>query len=265
MKEKMPALFIGHGSPMNCILDNSYTQSLRALGRSLPRPEAIMVVSAHWLTAGTFVGCMARPETIHDFSGFPDALYALRYPSPGAAATARAVTELVRNAQVRCRDDWGLDHAAWAVLRHMYPEADVPVFEMSLDYSFNEWHPKPLRYHYDLGKELAALRRRGVLILGSGNIVHNLGMLDFENIDAEPFAWAEEFDAAVKDRLESGDHEGLLDLEALGPSAALAVPTLDHYLPLLSIVALQEKDDPLTFPHEGMQHGSISMRCVRIG
>lgn len=265
MEQKMPVLFIGHGSPMNIILDNSYTQSLRALGKDLPKPKAIMVVSAHWLTTGTYVTCMTEPKTIYDFYGFPDELYALRYPSPGAVETAREVTELVHGVKVGCGNDWGLDHAAWAVLRHMYPEADIPVFEMSLAYTFNEWRPKPLQFHYDLAKELAPLRRRGVLIIGSGNIVHNLGMIDFENIDAKPFGWAEEFDEQVKKRLRSNDHQALIHFEKMGKSASLGVPTLDHYLPMIYAVALQEKNEPLTFTHEGIQYGSVSMRCFRIG
>jgi 4,5-DOPA dioxygenase extradiol len=265
MAAKMPILFIGHGSPMNIILDNSYTRSLAGLGESLPRPRAIMVVSAHWLTKGTAVTCMERPGTIHDFYGFPDELYALRYPSPGAPDEAQLVTELVKSVKVACSREWGLDHASWAVLRHIYPRADVPVFELSLAYSYNEWHPKPLQYHYDLARELAELRNRGVLIIGSGNIVHNLGLLDFENIDAPVFDWAGEFDEQVKAALLQKDHHALIRYQDLGPSARLAVPTLDHYLPLIYCIALQEPGDPLAFIHEGFQYGSVSMRCVQIG
>ncbi|HEX9020437.1 MAG TPA: 4,5-DOPA dioxygenase extradiol [Nitrospirota bacterium] len=262
---KMPVLFIGHGSPMNIILDNNYTRSLSALGKSLPRPKAILVVSAHWLTKGTAVTCMEGPRTIHDFYGFPDELYRLRYPSPGAPAEARLVTKTIKRVKVVCNSDWGLDHASWAVLRHIYPRADIPVFEMSLAYTFNEWHPKPLRYHYDLAAELADLRTRGVLIIGSGNIVHNLGMIDFENIDAGTFDWAKEFDEQVKSGLLSGNHDALIDYHSLGDAAALAVPTLDHYLPMIYAAALREKNEPITFTHEGFQYGSISMRCFKIG
>jgi 4,5-DOPA dioxygenase extradiol len=265
MAEKMPALFIGHGSPLNIILDNSYTRSLAALGKALPRPKAILVISAHWLTNGTLVTCMDRPKTIYDFYGFPDELYGMRYPSPGAPDEARQVTKLARRANVACSLGWGLDHASWAVLRHLYPEADVPVFEMSLDYTYNEWHPKPLQYHFELATELAELRRRGVLIIGSGNIVHNLGMLDFGNIDAPTFDWAEEFDEKVKANLISGNHDALMHFQDMGPAALLAVPTLDHYLPMIYTVALREKGEPLTFIHEGFQYGSISMRCFQIG
>jgi 4,5-DOPA dioxygenase extradiol len=264
MSDKMPVLFIGHGSPMNIIFDNAYTRSLAALGRDLPRPKAILVVSAHWLTKGTFVTCTEKPKTIYDFYGFPDELYALRYPSPGAPDEARLVTESVKKVNIGC-GDWGLDHASWAVLKHMYPKADIPVFEMSLAYTFNEWHPKPLQYHYDIGRELSGLRKQGVLIIGSGNIVHNLGMIDFENIDADTFDWAGEFDEKVKKNLLSKNHEDLLHYQNMGEAASLAVPTLDHYLPLIYAISLQEKNEPLTFFHEGFQYGSISMRGFRIG
>ncbi len=265
MDKKMPVLFVGHGSPMNIVLDNSYTRSLAALGKVLPKPKAIMVVSAHWLTPGTFVTCMDQPRTIHDFYGFPDELYRIRYTSPGAPGDARFVSESARKIKIGCDSDWGLDHASWAVLKHMYPKADTPVFEMSLHYSFNEWHPKPLQYHYDLAKELSDLRTRGVLIIGSGNIVHNLGMIDFDNMDAEPYAWARNFDAKVKANLLEENHKDLIHYESMGKTSSLAVPSLDHYLPMIYAIALQEKNEPLTFIHEGFQNGSISMRCFRIG
>lgn len=265
MEGKMPVLFIGHGSPLNLVLDNGFTRSLAEWGKRLPRPRAIMVVSAHWLTDGTFVTCMERPRTIHDFYGFPEELYTITYPSPGAPAAAAFVTGAVQRARVGCDYNWGLDHASWAVLRHLFPAADIPVFELSLDYSFNDWHPKPLQYHYDLAAELAALRRRGVLIIGSGNIVHNLSLIDFRNMGAEPFAWAVEFDERVKEHLLGGNHRELLSLRSLGESAPLAVPTLDHYLPMIYTLALQERDEPLTFTHEGFQNRSISMRCFQIG
>lgn len=264
MTTKMPALFIGHGSPMNIILDNAYTRSLRALAADMPKPEAVMVVSAHWLTKNTSVACQEHPKTIHDFYGFPDELYRLRYPSPGAPEAARKTTEAVKQVKVSCSTDWGLDHASWAVLRHIYPRADIPVFEMSLAYTFNEWHPKPLRYHYELAKELRALREEGILIIGSGNIVHNLGMLDFENIDAPVFDWAGAFDEKVRTHLVKGNHDALIHYQDLGPEARLAVPTLDHYLPMIYTIALQEKNETLTFIHEGFQYGSVSMRCFRI-
>jgi 4,5-DOPA dioxygenase extradiol len=265
MGEKMPLLFIGHGSPMNIILDNPFTRSLAKWGKSLPRPRAILVISAHWLTAGTSVTCMEKPRTIHDFYGFPEELYAVTYPSPGAPAEAKFVTGAVRKAPVACDHDWGLDHASWAVLKHLYPAADIPVFELSLDYSFNDWHPKPVQYHYDLAAELAEMRQRGVLIIGSGNIVHNLSLIDFRNLAAEPVPWAVEFDEWVKKNIIGGNHGDLIRFGNLGKSAALAVPTLDHYLPMIYVMALQDPGEPITFIHEGFQHGSISMRCFQIG
>jgi len=265
MTTKMPVLFIGHGSPMNIIQNNSYTRSLAALGRSLQRPKAILVISAHWLTKGTSVTCMENPKTIHDFYGFPDELYALRYPSPGSPETARMLMDRVKKVAVSCGNEWGLDHASWAVLKHMYPEADIPVIEMSLAYSFNEWNSKPLQYHYDLAAELSDLRKKGVLIIGSGNIVHNLGLLDFDNIDAPAFDWAGEFDEKVKSSLLTGDRQSLIRYQDWGQAALLAVPTLDHYLPMIYALALQEKNEALVFTHEGFQHGSISMRCFKIG
>ena len=265
MNEKMPVLFIGHGSPENIMLDNSFTRSLAALGKRLPKPTGIMVISAHWLTNGTFVTCMERPRTIYDFYGFPKELYEMAYPSPGGPEGASMAIKTVRKTAVKCDMNWGLDHASWAVLRHMYPRADIPVFEMSLDYSFNEWHPKPVQYHYDLASELSGLRERGILIIGSGNIVHNLGMLDLDDIDAEPFDWAAEFDAKVRANLLDGKHRDLVHYPNMGQTATLAVPTLDHYLPMIYAVALQEKNEPLTFIHEGFQYGSISMRCFQIG
>jgi 4,5-DOPA dioxygenase extradiol len=263
--QRMPAIFIGHGSPMNVVQRNGFTESLTELGRSLPKPKAILVISAHWLTEGTSVTCMEKPRTIHDFYGFPEELYAINYPSPGAPSYAQLVIKSVRSTKIKGDTDWGLDHASWAVLKHMYPKADTPVFEMSLDYSFNDWHPKPLQYHYQLGSQLAELRNSGILIIGSGNIVHNLRQIDFEQTDAEPYDWAVEFDQNVKAALLNGNHKDLLNYQNLGESASYAIPTLDHYLPMIYVISLQRKDEPLTFTHEGFQNASISMRCFKIG
>lgn len=265
MPGKMPVLFIGHGSPMNIVLDNDFTRSLGKWGERLPRPKAIMVISAHWLTDGTFVGCMDKPKTIYDFYGFPRELYSVAYPSPGSPAEAKFVADLINKTPVTCRKDWGLDHGAWSVLKHLFPKADIPVFQLSLDYSFNDWHPKPMQYHYDLAGELADLRSRGVLIIGSGNIVHNLGILDFGNMDAEPYGWAQEFDEKAKKALVSGNDNALIRFESMGPSSTLAVPTPDHYLPMIYAIALRQKSEPLTFTYEGFHHASISMRCFQIG
>ena len=265
MPSKMPVLFIGHGSPMNIIRDNEFTRSLAAWGSRLPRPKAILSVSAHWLTDGTHVGCMEKPKTIHDFYGFPQELYAKHYPSPGAPEEARSVTGLIKKARVTCRLDWGLDHGTWSVLLHLFPKADIPVFQLSLDYSFNDRHPQPLQHHYDLAAELAALREQGILIIGSGNIVHSLGVIDFENEDAAPYDWAREFDEKVKDALVAHNDHDLVRYEELGTTASLAVPTPDHYLPMIYAIALREQNEPLSFTHEGFQHASISMRCFQIG
>ncbi len=264
MEGKMPALFLGHGSPMNIVLDNDFTRSLAALTEELPRPEAILVISAHWLTDGTFVGCQERPSTIHDFYGFPRELYQVNYGAPGAPVLARAVCDRVSRVAVACDETWGLDHASYSVLRHMYPAADVPVFEMSLDYAFNDWYPKPVRHHYELARELRPLRREGVLIIGSGNLVHNLRLIDF-SAGAEPYEWALEADAAIKDNLVRGDHDALIDYAGSDKPASLAVPTLDHYLPMIYALALQEEGEDLRFTYEGIAHGSVSMRCFRVG
>jgi 4,5-DOPA dioxygenase extradiol len=262
--ERMPVLFIGHGSPMNVILKNSFTRGLENLGLSLPRPEAIMVISAHWLTSGTYVGCMERPKTIYDFYGFPDELYRIKYPCEGSPRHARMVTELSNRAQIKCHRNWGLDHASWAILKHIYPQADIPVFEMSLDYSYNEWNPKPLEYYYQLGSELKELRQKGVLIIGSGNMVHNLGLIDFQ-IDTKPYDWAVEFDEKLKTKLINRNHTDLVSYKNMGRTASLAVPTLDHYLPMIVVIGLQGKEESLTFIYEGIQNASISMRSFRIG
>jgi 4,5-DOPA dioxygenase extradiol len=260
----MPVLFIGHGSPMNIIANNDYTKSLVKTAKQLPKPKAILVISAHWLTNGTYVTCTNNPKTIYDFYGFPDELYDLSYPSPGAQEKAELTIKIVKKTQIKC-GEWGLDHAAWAVLRHMYPEAEIPVFEMSLDYSpYNDWNSKPLDYHYKLASELMPLREKGILIIGSGNIVHNLGIVDFE-VDAEPFDWAVKLDEVVKQNLVSGNHNLLINYKELGKEAMYGVPTLDHYLPMIYALGLQRKEDKLKFIHEGFQNGSISMRAFQIG
>ncbi|MGE5575307.1 MAG: 4,5-DOPA dioxygenase extradiol [Ignavibacteria bacterium] len=262
--KKMPVLFVGHGSPMNIILKNSYTESLAKAAKEIPKPKAILVISAHWLTNGTFVTCVEKPKTIYDFYGFPEELYQLNYPSPGSPENAQLTIKTGRSAKITC-GNWGLDHAAWAVLKHMYPDADVPVFELSLDYSpFNDWNPKSMQYHYDLGSELAPLREKGILIVGSGNIVHNLGLIDFDT-DAKPFEWAVKFDEQVKQCLVSGNHKALINYLELGKEANYAVPTQDHYLPMIYSIGLQGKEEPLKFIHEGFQNGSVSMRAFQIG
>jgi 4,5-DOPA dioxygenase extradiol len=263
--ELMPVLFVGHGSPLNIVSKNSYTEDLAKAAKNLPTPKAILVISAHWLTNGTYVGCMEKPRTIYDFYGFPEELYKILYQSPGSPEGAEFVTKTVKSVKVKCNVDWGLDHASWAVLRHMYPKANIPVFEMSLDYSpYNDWHPKAVEYHYKLGSELAPLREKGILIMGSGNIVHNLGLIDFDT-DAKPFEWAVKFDEKVKQNLLDHNHEHLSNYLELGQEASYAVPTLDHYLPMIYAISLQRKGERLKFIHEGFQNGSVSMRAFQIG
>ena len=254
---KMPVLFIGHGSPLNIIYKNDYTKSLQKLGASLPTPDAILVVSAHWLTKGTFVCSAHVPEQIYDFYGFPEELYGIKYNPPGARKVAESIASNLMSDNIQTDNKWGIDHASWAVLVHMFPKADIPTFEMSLDVLKNE------KEHYALGKKLSYLRRKNILIIGSGNIVHNLRQVDF-NEDAKPFPWAIEFDEYIKDALLQKNHDRLLRYKELSPVSRLAVPTNDHYLPFLYSAALQEEDERIDFVHEGIQNGSMSMRCFMI-
>ena len=254
--KRMPVLFVGHGSPTNAIEDNSFSRAWAELARTLPRPRAILCVSAHWETDGTRVTAMAKPPTIHDFGGFPETLCKKQYPAPGAPEWAETTRKTIRKARVAADQDWGLDHGTWAVLCRMYPEAAVPVFQLSLD------RTQPARYHYDLGRELAPLREQGLLIVGSGNMVHNLGLMEWND---KPFDWAAGFDAKLAELIRKRDHEALIRHEDLGQEAKLAIPTNEHYLPLLYALALQGKDEPLTFFAEKVTLGSISMRGVKIG
>ena len=255
---KMPVVFIGHGSPMNAIEDNAFTRSLSQLGASLPVPKAILCVSAHWLTNGTYVMGAEKPQMIYDMYGFPKELYEVKYPAPGAPAAAKTVQETIKSTHVKWDTEWGYDHGNWAVMRRIFPKADIPLFQLSIDIG------KPASYHYSLSRELASLRRKGVLIIGSGNITHNLRIVDFSSIDAKPMDWALEFDTKVKDLILKNEHGSLLNYEAMGTAAKTAVPTPDHYYPLMYTLGLQEKDDLITFPFEGFQYGSVSMRCVKI-
>ncbi len=261
---KMPVLFIGHGSPMNIISENKFTQNLKKLGKDLPKPKAILVISAHWLTSGTRVLCSKKPSLIYDFYGFPKELYEIDYPSPGLPELATLISKKLESFNVTCDHEWGYDHASWAILKHIYPNADIPVLELSLDYGFNRWNVKPMEYHYQLAKNLTFLREQGVLIIGSGNIVHNLGIIDF-NVDAPIMDWAKQLDEIVKKNLLHYNHQNLINFKEMGNVANLGIPTWDHYLPLIYTIALQEKDEPVIFIHEGFQHGSVSMRCIQIG
>jgi 4,5-DOPA dioxygenase extradiol len=252
--ERYPVLFIGHGSPMNGVEDNVFTRGWETLGHTLPKPRAILMVSAHWLAGQSGVDVSDNPKTIHDFYGFPQELYKLSYPAPGAPILARDTRNLLSEYHLG-EEKYGLDHGAWVVLYRMYPEADVPVFQLAIDF------PKPASHHYEIGKALAILRERGVLIIGSGNIVHNLRDIDW-NPDAKAFDWAQDFDERVKSLVLNGEHEALCEYVSIGHSAARSVPTPDHYYPLLYVLGAGGKEARVSFPVEGITHGSISMRCL---
>lgn len=254
--QRMPVLFVGHGNPMNAITDNAYSQSWHAIGKKLVLPKAILCISAHWLTEGSTAVTLANPpKTIHDFGGFPDALFQVQYPAPGAVDYAKMAIADIKSTKVHEDLKWGLDHGAWSVLKNMYPEANVPVFQMSIDYA------KPPLYHYNLAKELSGLRERGVLIVASGNIVHNLGMVSWGDQEKK-FDWAVEFDAMVKKSIEDNDPDPLIHYQKLGQLATLAHPTNDHYLPLMYAVGLRDKADRFDFFNNSFDLGSISMRSV---
>jgi 4,5-DOPA dioxygenase extradiol len=262
--QRMPVLFVGHGSPMNVIEDNAFTRFLRGWHKQLPPPRAILVISAHWLTPGaTAVGVQAHPKTIHDFGGFPKALFDMQYPAPGSPEFAREAASVVRHAHVVPTEDWGLDHGAWTVLHHMYPAADVPVFQLSIDYD------QPAAFHHAVGRELAALRDKSVLIVGSGNVVHNLRAIDrIEGLNARASRpWAQAFDDAVKNALAARDDMALVNYARLaGDSAATAVQTPDHYFPFLyALGASDSLSEKATSVFEGFQAGTLSMRCVQFG
>jgi len=263
IKQKFPALFIGHGSPLNIISDNLFTQNLRELGNRLPTPKAIVVISAHWLTSGTKVLSSKNPRTIYDFYGFPRELYTLNYPSPGEPELAKKISQRLASYGVVCEENWGYDHASWAILTHIYPQANIPVIELSLDYGFNNWELKPIDYHFQLAKNLAFLREEEVLIIGSGNIVHNLGRINYE-VDAPIMKWAKELDEKVKENIKSRNYHDLIHFQNMGEIANLGIPTWDHYLPMIYILALCEEFDSIQFAYEGFQHGSISMRCFSV-
>jgi 4,5-DOPA dioxygenase extradiol len=253
----MPVLFVGHGSPMNAIEDNEFRREWGEVARRLPRPRAVLCVSAHWETAGVSVTASDRPPTIHDFYGFPRSLFEVRYPAPGHPSLARDTALLVSHADVRLDGERGLDHGCWSVLLAMYPEADVPVVQLSLD------SRRPASFHYELGKQLAPLREQGVLVLGSGDIVHNLGVADFHRPDG--YDWAVRFNDEVKKRIRARDDTALVTYESLGPDARLAVPTPEHYLPLLYVLALRGEDDDVAFFNDETVLGSISMTSLVMG
>jgi 4,5-DOPA dioxygenase extradiol len=260
MAKLMPVVFFGHGNPMNALLRNAYTQGWAAIGTDVPRPKAVLAVSAHWYLPGTRVTAMPAPRTIHDFGGFPSALYEVSYPAPGDPDLARRIQALLAPTPVGLDErHWGLDHGTWSVLRHVFPDAGVPCLQLSID------ETQPAEFHYELGRRLASLRDEGVLVIGSGNLVHNLHAYAWGQHDVEPFDWAMRFEARARELLARGEDGPLVAYETLGRDAILSVPTPDHYLPLLYVMALRRENEPVTFPVDGFDGGSVSMLTVRIG
>lgn len=255
---RLPAIFFGHGNPMNALATNEYTRAWAEIGASIPKPRAILMISAHWYIPGVAVTAMERPKTIHDFGGFPPELYSVCYPASGSPALAARIVELL-GSSARDDLDWGLDHGTWSVLCHVYPDAHVPVVQLCIDENL------PPQFHYELGRRLAPLRDEGILIAGSGNIVHNLHAYAWGKHPAAPFDWAVRFERRVRELLESGEHGPLIDYESLGEDAMLSVPTPEHYLPLLYVIATQGQGETVTFPVSGVDGGSISMLSVRVG
>ena len=258
--ERMPLLFLGHGSPMNAIEENEFVTGWRSIGKTLPRPNAILCVSAHWETKGTFVTAMKKPLTIHDFGGFPKALFDVQYPAPGSPELAAETKNRVKKTEIILDEKWGLDHGAWSVISRLYPNADIPVIQLSLDYS------QPAQYHYELAKELSSLRKKGVLIIGSGNMVHNLGMLAWDklNTDAYAYDWAIEASEKMKKFILDGDHSQLINFKNLGKAFDLAIPTPEHYLPLLYALALKEENEKVSLFNDKAVAGSITMTSLKI-
>jgi 4,5-DOPA dioxygenase extradiol len=259
MTETMPAIFLGHGNPMNALQINAYTKAWAAIGMEIPRPKAVLSISAHWYIERTAITAMQAPRTIHDFGGFPQELYEVEYPAPGDSALANRVRELLSPHSADLDDQWGLDHGTWSVLRHLYPKADVPVVQLSIN------RMKSASFHYEIGKKLSPLREEGVLIIGSGNIVHNLGAYAWRQPNAAPFDWAVRFEKRVRKLLLARDDDPLINYETLGNDAMLSVPTPDHYLPLLYVIACRKVGEKLSFPVKGVEGGSISMLAVQIG
>lgn len=255
----MPLLFLGHGSPMNAITENAFTQALHDLAERLPQPRAILCASAHWMSEGTWVTGMSQPRTIHDFYGFPQELFDVQYPAPGSLEIADLVSSTVKDPNVHLDQEmWGLDHGTWSVLRHMYPEANIPVLQLSI------YMKQPPRYHFQVGEQLRALRDQGILIVGSGNLVHNLRRIRWEE-NALPYDWAVEFDQWIKTKLEARDHEALVTKAMDTPAGKLSIPTPDHYYPLFYPLGATDNQDEIQFEYEEIQNGSISMRCVSWG
>ena len=259
--DKLPVLFIGHGSPMNGIEDNEFSRTWAKFGKEIPKPKAVLVISAHWLTSGTLVTAMEKPKTIHDFGGFPKELFDVQYPAPGNPELALETSKLITTTHVGLDHDWGLDHGTWTVVRHMYPDANIPVLQMSIDYN------KPASYHYKLSKQLEKLRKKGVLIIGSGNMVHNLRMVAWDKLNEPEYGydWAYEINQTFKEKILSHSHNDLMNYEKLGSAAKLAIPTPDHYFPLIYTLGLQGKDDEVNFFNDKAVGGSLTMTSVKFG
>ena len=258
--EKMPVLFLGHGSPMNAIEENEFVAGFRNIGKTIPKPKAVICISAHWETLGTKITAMEKPKTIHDFGGFPKALFEVQYPAPGNPELAEEIQKTVQKTAVSLDQTWGLDHGAWSVIKHLYPQADVPVLELSIDYS------KPPLYHYDLAKELAWLRNKGVLIIGSGNMVHNLGLVAWNkmNVDNYGYDWAIEASTKMKNLILDGDHNSLIKYDSMGNSFKYAIPTPEHFLPLLYTLALKNENEKITIFNDKAMAGSLTMTSIKI-
>ena len=254
----MPAIFFGHGNPLNALRRNTYTESWAAIGHSLPRPQAILCISAHWYVSGTAVTAMPAPRTIHDFGGFPRELYQVQYPAPGSPELAMRVRDLLAPISVGLDQNWGLDHGTWSVLCHVFPGADIPVVQLSMD------ETQPAEFHYQLAQRLAPLRDEGILVIGSGNIVHNLHTYAWGQHEVEPFDWAVRFEKQARTFLSKDQENQLVNYESLGRDALLSVPTPEHYLPLVYILGLKQRNEKVSFPVEGFDGGSISMLAVKI-
>ena len=259
MSGTLPSIFFGHGNPMNAVMTNGYTQGWRRIGQQITRPKAILSISAHWFVPGTGVTLSTAPRTIHDFGGFPRELYQVQYPAPGDPDLAIRVQKLLLPLPVTLDNSWGLDHGTWSVLRHVYPDADVPVVQLSID------EAQPASFHFEIGRKLAPLRDDGVLIVGSGNLVHNLHAYAWGRHMPDPYDWAVRFETEAKQMMLAGEYRLLIEYEKLGREALLAIPTPDHYLPLLYVIAAKQQGEVITFPIEGVDGGSISMLTVKIG
>lgn len=259
--EKLPVLFVGHGSPMNAIEENEFVTGWRNIGKTIPEPDAILCISAHWETRGTHVTAMVKPRTIHDFGGFPAELYEVEYPAPGDPELVKEIKTIIKKTQVGLDDKWGLDHGCWSVVKHLYPECDIPVIQLSLDYFQSP------QYHYDLGKELSSLRRKGILIIGSGNIVHNLSLVAWDKMEDPGFGydWAIEANEKIKKFILSNDHKSLIDYKKQGKALSLAVPTSDHFLPLQYSLSLKEENEKIEIFNDKAVAGSLTMTSIKIG